>query len=226
MARRARRRLDDDARQKRATSPLRVFDVKSEQVREALQDAPKIGESLCEECAEHFTQVRALLDAYGVAYTSTRRSSAGSTTTRARRSSSSGPDESTQASTICGGGRYDYLVEEIGGDADAGHRLRRRHRAAVLSLELEGVTAAEPQLDVFFVVDDAAQRADVLTTMTELRGAGVSLRHRLRGPLAEGPADAGAEARGGRRDPDERRLDAAPPRRAGPAAARLLKELL
>jgi len=60
--------LDEDARQKRTTSPLRVFDVKNEQVRAALQDAPKIGESLCDECAEHFARVRALLDAYGVAY--------------------------------------------------------------------------------------------------------------------------------------------------------------
>src|SRR5256885_1332074 len=50
--------LDDDAQLKRKTSPLRVFDVKSEPVRAALQDAPKIGESLCDECAEHFARVR------------------------------------------------------------------------------------------------------------------------------------------------------------------------
>ena len=81
--------LDDDARQKRATSPLRVFDVKNEHVRAALQDAPKIGESLCDECAEHFAQVRALLDRTASRTRSTRRSCAASTTTRARRSSSS-----------------------------------------------------------------------------------------------------------------------------------------
>ena len=61
--------LDEDARQKRTTSPLRVFDVKNERVRAALDDAPKIGDSLCPECAAHFAQVRAHLDAYGVAYT-------------------------------------------------------------------------------------------------------------------------------------------------------------
>ena len=42
--------LDEDAKQKRATSPLRVFDVKDERVRAALEDAPKIGEALCDEC--------------------------------------------------------------------------------------------------------------------------------------------------------------------------------
>ena len=61
--------LDEDARAKRATNPLRVFDVKNPAVREALRDAPKIGESLCAECAAHFAEVRRLLDAYGVAYT-------------------------------------------------------------------------------------------------------------------------------------------------------------
>src|SRR6185312_12298188 len=61
--------LDDDAKQKRATSPLRVFDVKDAGVRAALQDAPKIGESLCDECMEHFAAVRALLDAANVTYT-------------------------------------------------------------------------------------------------------------------------------------------------------------
>src|SRR5438105_13800548 len=60
--------LDDEARQKRATTPLRVFDVKSERVQTALAEAPKIGESLCDACREHFDAVRRYLDAYGVAY--------------------------------------------------------------------------------------------------------------------------------------------------------------
>src|SRR5881398_2733086 len=42
--------LDEEARAKRATSPLRVFDVKSERVQEVLAAAPKLGESLCEDC--------------------------------------------------------------------------------------------------------------------------------------------------------------------------------
>src|SRR5438046_8140556 len=60
--------LDDEARAKRQTSPLRVFDVKSERVQAALAAAPKIGDSLCDECREHFARTRAYLDAYGVGY--------------------------------------------------------------------------------------------------------------------------------------------------------------
>ena len=65
-------RLDADTRAKVATSPLRVFDnylAKPDAVRAALDEAPKIGESLCEECIAHFAVVRADLDATGVAYT-------------------------------------------------------------------------------------------------------------------------------------------------------------
>src|SRR5437879_1824745 len=115
--------LDEDAKQKRKTSPLRVFDVKSEAVRAALRDAPKIGESLCDECAEHFAQVRSHLDAYGVSYAIDAALVRGLDYYTRTTFEFIGPDESRQASTICGGGRYDYLVEEIGGPATPGRGL-------------------------------------------------------------------------------------------------------
>ena len=166
--------LDDDARQKRATSPLRVFDVKSEQVRVALQDAPKIGESLCDECAEHFARVCALLDLYGVAYTLDPTLVRGLDYYTRTTFEFIGPDESTQASTICGGGRYDYLVEEIGGDPTPGIGFGAGIERLILSLELEGVTAEEPKLDLYLVVEDASQREDVLRALAELRSEGIS----------------------------------------------------
>jgi histidyl-tRNA synthetase len=166
--------LDEDAKQKRLTSPLRVFDVKNEAVRRALQDAPKIGESLCEECAAHFAAVRGHLDAYGVAYTIDAALVRGLDYYTRTTFEFIGPDESKQASTICGGGRYDYLVEEIGGPATPGIGFGAGIERLVLSLELEGIGAEAPLLDVFLVVDDAAERQDVLTTMAELRAQGYS----------------------------------------------------
>src|SRR5258705_1956178 len=56
--------LDEDARHKRLTSPLQVFDVKTPGVRAALEDAPKIGESLCDACRAHFDEVQRLLGVY------------------------------------------------------------------------------------------------------------------------------------------------------------------
>ena len=166
--------LDDDAKQKRSTSPLRVFDVKNETVRAALRDAPKIGESLCEECAEHFAQVRGYLDAYGVPYTIDPTLVRGLDYYTRTTFEFIGPDESKQASTICGGGRYDYLVEEIGGPPTPGIGFGAGIERLVLSLELEGVSAEVPLLDLFFVLEDAERRQEVLTAMAALRAQGYS----------------------------------------------------
>src|SRR5205085_11478060 len=164
--------LDDDAKQKRSTSPLRVFDVKNETVRAALRDAPKIGESLCAERAEHFAQVRGYLDAYGVPYTIDPTLVRGLDYYTRTTFEFIGPDESKQASTICGGGRYDYLVEEIGGPPTPGIGFGAGIERLVLSLELEGVGAEVPLLDLFFVLEDPERRQEVLTAMAALRAHG------------------------------------------------------
>jgi histidyl-tRNA synthetase len=163
--------LDDDARQKRATSPLRVFDVKNEGVRAALADAPKIGESLCDACAAHFQEVKDRLDALGVAYTVEPTLVRGLDYYTRTTFEFLGPDESTQASTICGGGRYDYLVEEIGGPPTPGIGFGAGIERLVLSLELEGIVAEPELLDVFFAVDGAESP---LRELAELRAAGLA----------------------------------------------------
>jgi histidyl-tRNA synthetase len=167
--------LDDEARRKRATSPLRVFDVKNDKVRAALQDAPKIGESLCAECEEHFAQVRAYLDSWGVAYTLEPTLVRGLDYYTRTTFEFIGPDESKQASTICGGGRYDYLVEEIGGPPTPGIGFGAGIERLVLSLELEGVTAEEQPLDLFLVLEATEHRGELLAAMTELRASGISV---------------------------------------------------
>jgi histidyl-tRNA synthetase len=166
--------LDEDAKQKRATSPLRVFDVKNERVRAALEDAPKIGESLCDECAEHFERVRAYLDAYGVSYVLEPTLVRGLDYYTRTTFEFIGPDESAQASTICGGGRYDYLVEEIGGPPTPGIGFGAGIERLSLSLELEGISAEEPLLDLFLVLEDESRRDELLVTMTRLRARGYS----------------------------------------------------
>jgi len=163
--------LDDDAKQKRATSPLRVFDVKNPKVRAALEDAPKIGDSLCDECAQHFARVCSYLDEYGVPYTIVPTLVRGIDYYTRTTFEFFGPDESAQASTICGGGRYDYLVEEIGGPPTPGIGFGAGIERLVLSLELEGITADEPLLDVFFVVEPGQS---ALAAVYELRAAGIA----------------------------------------------------
>jgi histidyl-tRNA synthetase len=191
--------LDDDAKQKRATSPLRVFDVKDATVRAALQDAPKIGESLCDECKAHFAAVRAQLDAAGVAYVLDPTLVRGLDYYTRTTFEFVGPDESRQASTICGGGRYDYLVEEIGGPPTPGIGFGAGLERLLLSLELEGITTDEPLLDVFIAVEDERERDDALAVLRELRKEGVSADtdyagRSLKGQLTQGQKRANAVA--------------------------------
>jgi histidyl-tRNA synthetase len=165
--------LDDDARHKRSTSPLQVFDVKNPSVRAALENAPKIGESLCGDCRAHFDAVRSLLDLYGVPYvldpTLVRGLDYYSRTTF----EFIGPDENAN-STICGGGRYDGLVEQIGGPPTPGIGFGAGLERLLLALENEGITAEQPGIEVFFVVDDPASRDGALQALAGLRRAGVS----------------------------------------------------
>ena len=164
------RELDDDARGKRATSPLRVFDVKSERVQQLLTDAPKIGESLCEECRSHFEQVREYLDAYAVRY------ELSSTLVRGldyyTRTTFEFKDEAIGAKdTICGGGRYDGLIEEIGGRPTPGIGFGAGLER--LSLSVEGATREHTPIDVFFVLEHDADRTQVLPVLAELRRRGL-----------------------------------------------------
>jgi histidyl-tRNA synthetase len=165
--------LDDEVRHKRETSPLQVFDVKDPALRAALEDAPKIGESLCDACREHFEQVRAHLDLYGVPYvldpTLVRGLDYYSRTTF----EFIAPFENANSS-ICGGGRYDGLVEAIGGPATPGIGFGAGLERLILALEVEGIAAEPPRLDVFFVVGDGAARDQVLAALAELRRDGIS----------------------------------------------------
>src|SRR5207302_1618880 len=164
--------LDDDARAKRATNPLRVFDVKNQHVREALGAAPKIGESLCAECDAHFADVRRYLDEYGVAYTLEPTLVRGLDYYTRTVFEFVGPEEKAQ-SAICSGGRYDGLIEEIGGPRTPGIGFGAGIERALLALENEGVPAKARPLDVFFAVD-GAPRARVLAVMAELRREGLA----------------------------------------------------
>src|SRR5207244_9937280 len=162
--------LDEDARQKRATSPLRVFDVKSPQVREALANAPKIGESLCDACRDHFAQVRRHLDAYGVEYSLEPTLVRGLDYYTRTTFEFVGPDENVN-STICGGARYDGLVEAVGGPATPGVGFGAGLERLLLAIENEAPPADAPHLDAFVVTED---RPALLPLLAELRRAGVS----------------------------------------------------
>ncbi len=161
--------LDDDARQKMEASPLRVFDSKNPSVHAALSGAPKIGESLTRESIEHFQEVRACLDAYGVAYDLQPTLVRGlDYYTHTVWEFVSDRLEAAQ-STVCAGGRYDYLIEEIGGPSTPGVGWAAGVERLAMSM------SDEPErlpIDVFVAFDDRSRRHEFLPTIARLRKAG------------------------------------------------------
>ena len=164
--------LDEEAQQKRATSPLRVFDVKNERVQEALADAPKIGDALCDECRAHFEAVKANLDNYGVRYELV------PTLVRGldyyTRTAFEFVDEAIGAqSSICGGGRYDGLIEQLGGKPTPGIGFGAGIERLLLSLDAEGAEPEPAEIDVFVALADGGDKPRVLPLVQELRRRGL-----------------------------------------------------
>jgi histidyl-tRNA synthetase len=190
-----RARLDEDTARRAETSPLRVFDnyqAKPEATRAALDEAPKIGDSLCEACRERFTRVRADLDAVGVAYTLVPTLVRGLDYYSRTTWEFVGPLANENA-TLSGGGRYDYLVEEIGGPATPGVGFGAGIERLLIALEEDGVASADaPAIDVFFAVEPDGPQERVTRWLAELRAAGVACDTDYAGRSVKGQLTQGA----------------------------------
>jgi histidyl-tRNA synthetase len=162
---------DEEIAHKRATSVLQVFDVKNEQLRKALDLAPKIGDSLCEACREHFTAVRAYLEAYDVPFTLDPSLVRGLDYYTRTTFEFVGPDE-TANSSLCGGGRYDGLVEAVGGQPTPGIGVGAGLERLALAMEREGATADPPRLDLFVAFEEPELRTRLLPMIAKWRAEG------------------------------------------------------
>ena len=170
-------RLDQATRNKASASPLRVFDnyqAKPEGARAALDEAPRIGDSLCATCVRLFAAVRADLDAVGVRYRIVPTLVRGLDYYTRTTWEFVGPLQNENA-VLSGGGRYDYLVEEIGGPPTPGVGFGAGIERLVIALEEEGIAdAPAPAIDVFFALDEEAPRSLVAAWLHELRSGGVA----------------------------------------------------
>ncbi len=148
--------------------------MKSAATRKLLETAPKIGESLCHACVEHFGAVRADLDATDVRYelvpTLVRGLDYYSRTTWEFIGATG-----NENSSISGGGRYDYLVEEIGGPPTPGVGFGAGIERLLIAMEDEGVATAEAQaVDVFIAREPDAPSELVAPLLRDLRNLGLA----------------------------------------------------
>jgi histidyl-tRNA synthetase len=165
---------DEEIAHKRATSVLQIFDVKNERLLAALADAPRIGDSLCDACREHFEAVRAILDAYGVPYVLDSALVRGLDYYTRTTFEFFGPDENAN-SVIGGGGRYDRLIEAVGGQPTPGIGIGIGLERLMLAMERDGAAADPQRLDIFVAFEEPKLRDALLPQIAAWRAAGRSV---------------------------------------------------
>ena len=157
-------KLDDDSKRRMHTNPLRVLDSKNPVVQEALTHAPKLSDYFGEETTNHFQQLCQRLDALGINYKLNERLVRG--LDYYNRTVFEWVTDSLGAQgTICAGGRYDGLVEQLGGKSTPGFGFALGIERLVLMLSaFEQVNNIRPQVDVYLIVlGEAAEiKANVL----------------------------------------------------------------
>ncbi len=142
--------LDDDCKRRMHTNPLRVLDSKNPDVQAILGDAPRLSEHLDEESKQHFAGLCELLDAAGIEYTVNERLVRG--LDYYNRTVFEWITESLGAQgTVCGGGRYDGLVEQLGGKATPAVGFAMGLERLVLMLETLELTDVRRNVDVYVV---------------------------------------------------------------------------
>jgi histidyl-tRNA synthetase len=169
--------LSDDVRERIDVNPLRAFDSDHEGTRGVMASAPTIVESLEGEDAEHFAEVRALLDAQGISYV------VDTTLVRGldyytRTIFSFVCDALGAQSEVGGGGRYDGLIEQLGGPATPAVGWAVGIERILLALDEEEAPAGR---DAFVAIADPGQRQRAMALAVELRHAGFSAEVDLAG---------------------------------------------
>ncbi|RZS89430.1 histidyl-tRNA synthetase [Motilibacter rhizosphaerae] len=165
--------LDEATRARAEINPLRVLDDKRADVRALTADAPLMLDSLCDACAEHFATVRGLLEALGVAYTVNPRMVRG-LDYYTRTTFEFVHDGLGAQSGIGGGGRYDGLMEQLGGQPLSGIGFGLGVDRALLACGVEGIDPVQRRrVDAYLVPLGAEAKRRAVVLAAQLRAADV-----------------------------------------------------
>ena len=165
--------LCGDCNERMERNPLRVLDCKVESCQPVLAQAPRLLERLCPACDAHHRAVTAGLEALGVPCAVDARLVRG-LDYYVRTAFEFTSDALGAQSAVAGGGRYDGLVETLGGPPTPGIGFAMGQERLALILEASGRTAPERRPDVFFVSADEAGAREALVRAAALRRAGVA----------------------------------------------------
>ncbi|MFZ5520859.1 MAG: histidine--tRNA ligase [Pseudomonadota bacterium] len=177
--------LDEDARRRLHSNPLRILDTKNPAMQPVVESAPKLMDFLGEASMAHFDAVRAVLDAAGLPYRINPRMVRGMDYYNltvfewvTERLGAQG--------TVCGGGRYDTLIEQLGGKPAPAVGWGLGMERLLLLLQEVGSAPAPQAPDAYAVVPSHAELPRIMRALDALRAAGVAVVQHPAGP--DGPS--------------------------------------
>jgi histidyl-tRNA synthetase len=167
-------KLGADSQRRIDTNPLRVLDSKLENEQAIIETLPRIGDHLCEECAAHYAAVKRHLELRGVIYRENWRLVRGLDYYMRTTFEITAKGLGSQ-NAVCGGGRYDGLVELLGGLPTKGIGFAIGEDRLILSLQESGKGAAATGRDIYIAWMGEHAHATAVRAAKDLRRAGFSV---------------------------------------------------
>jgi len=164
--------LCETCRERFDRNPLRVLDCKEKKCRELTKDAPSMLDMLCDECRDHFNRLQACLDSAGIPYRVDSRIVRGLDyyTKTVFELITSTPDGEL---TVCGGGRYDNLVAQVGGPEIPAVGFGMGLERVLMLLDADGIRIPEPPRYHIFITYMGDHADAAFRLVQELRQQGV-----------------------------------------------------
>ena len=175
--------LDAEAKRRLHLNPLRLLDSKNPDMQAVIEAAPQLMDFLGESSRQHLARVTAVLDANGVAYRMNPRLVRGMDYYNLTVFEFVTTELGSQG-TICAGGRYDYLMEQIGGKPTPAVGWAMGVERVLELLKARGNSMAPQALDAYVVVTQESDLPMAMSCLEKLRGLGVSLQ--MQSSSAEG----------------------------------------
>lgn len=172
--------LDEEAKRRLHTNPLRILDTKNLAMQELVSDAPKLLAYLGEHSQAHYTGWKAGLDALSIAYVENPRLVRGLDYYNLSVFEWVSSDLGSQ-STVCGGGRYDPLVAELSGKENYAIGFAIGLERLLLSLEAQNKLIIKPDCDIYIVNDGVGAAEMAFNLAQELRTLGYKVIQHLGG---------------------------------------------
>ena len=164
-------KLGEDSRRRIETNPLRVLDSKLESEQAIISGLPRIGDHLCDECAKHYAEVKRQLELRGVAFKENWRLVRGLDYYMRTTFEITAKGLGSQ-NAVCGGGRYDGLVELLGGPPTKGIGFAIGEDRLILSLQEAGKGGVTERRDVYIAWLGEKARPAAIAAAQKLRNAG------------------------------------------------------